>query len=278
MAKKSGGKSRENLSRRPEAPVAAAITTDSHTRTRTWLTVGIGLLVAIGVAQYVYRGNHQTEPVIAKSIAHAEYVGGKSCTACHAEQAKAWTGSDHDLSMQIADAKTVLGNFDNTSFNYAGVNSRFFKRDGRLFVSTDGPGGKVADFEIKYTFGVRPLQQYLIELPGGRLQAFGIAWDSRGRGQGGQRWFHLYPKDALKAGDALHWTGVNQNWNFMCSECHSTALAKNFDSRQEVFHTTRRKSMCHARPVTVPHPDIWRGRKNRRLSVIPPRIMAWSMP
>ena len=238
MAKKSGGKSRENLSRRSEAPVAVAITADSPNRFRTWLTVSIVLLLAIGIAVYVYRGSRQTEPVLVKTIAHAEYVGGKTCNACHAEQAKAWKGSDHDLSMQIADAKTVLGNFDNASFSYAGVSSRFFKRDGRLFVSTDGSDGKLADFEIKYTFGVRPLQQYLIEMPGGRLQAFGIAWDSRARAQGGQRWFHLYPKDVLKAGDALHWTGVNQNWNFMCSECHSTALAKNFDAKQEVFHTT----------------------------------------
>ena len=44
-----------------------------------------------------------------------------------------------------------------------------------------------------YTFGVEPLQQYLIELPGGRLQALGIAWDARPKEQGGQRWFHLYP-------------------------------------------------------------------------------------
>jgi len=46
-------------------------------------------------------------------------------------------------------------------------------------VRTDGPDGKLHDYEIKYTFGVVPLQQYLIEFPDGRLQALGIAWDSR---------------------------------------------------------------------------------------------------
>ena len=87
MAKKSGGKSRENLSRRPEAPVAVAITADSPKRFRTWLPAGVVLLVAIGIALFLYRGSRQAEPVIAQTIAHAEYVGGKSCTACHAEQA-----------------------------------------------------------------------------------------------------------------------------------------------------------------------------------------------
>ena len=46
------------------------------------------------------------------------------------------------------------------------------------------PTASCADFEIKYTFGVHPLQQYLIELPGGRMQALSIAWDSRPEGAG----------------------------------------------------------------------------------------------
>ncbi len=140
--------------------------------------------------------------------------------------------------MQVADAKTVLGDFRNAKFAYAGTTSTFSTRDGKYYVRTDGPDGKLADFEIKYTFGVSPLQQYLIELPGGKLQALGIAWDTRPKASGGQRWFHLYPGQNLRAGDSLHWTGVNQNWNFMCAECHSTRLRKNFDAASGAFNTT----------------------------------------
>ena len=114
----------------------------------------------------------------------------------------------------------------------------FSTRDGKFYVRTDGPDGKLAEFEISYTFGVAPLQQYLIELPGGRLQALGIAWDTRPKAQGGQRWFHLYPGQNIRAGDPLHWTGVNQNWNFMCAECHSTQLRKNFDAATGRYDTT----------------------------------------
>jgi tetratricopeptide (TPR) repeat protein len=131
----------------------------------------------------------------------------------------------------------VLGNFADARFTYAGTTSRFFRRGGKFFVNTDGPDGKLADYEIKYTFGVRPLQQYLVEFPGGRLQALSIAWDSRPKGKGGQRWFHLYPGQNIKAGDPLHWTGVLQNWNFQCAECHSTNLRKNFDSAAGTFKT-----------------------------------------
>ena len=62
-----------------------------------------------------------------------------------------------------------------------------------------GPDGALHDYEIAYTFGVYPLQQYLIAFPGGRYQALGIAWDSRPKDQGGQRWFHLYPDQKLQA-------------------------------------------------------------------------------
>ena len=139
--------------------------------------------------------------------------------------------------MQPANEQTVLGNFNNARFTYAGTTSTFFKRDGKFFVRTDGADGKLADFEIKYTFGVTPLQQYLIEFPDGRVQALSIVWDARPKAKGGQRWYHLYPKDKITHGDPLHWTGLQQNWNFMCAECHSTNLHKNYDAAKNTFKT-----------------------------------------
>ena len=96
--------------------------------------------------------------------------------------------------MDHATEKTVLGDFTDASFDYYGVRSRFFRKDGKYLVETDGPDGKLADFEVKYTFGIDPLQQYLVEFPDGRLQALSIAWDSRSKDKGGQHWFHLYPE------------------------------------------------------------------------------------
>ena len=124
------------------------------------------------------------------------------------------------------------------SFDYYGVHSRFFRKDGKFFVETDGPDGKLATFEVKYTFGLDPLQQYLVEFPDGRLQALSLAWDSRPKEKGGQRWFHLYPNEEIKHDDILHWTKLNQNWNFMCAECHSTGVRKNYDAATDRFATT----------------------------------------
>lgn len=132
----------------------------------------------------------------------------------------------------------VQGDFDDAQVRYGGVTSTFFRRNGEYFVRTDGPDGHLAEFQIAYTFGVEPLQQYLIALPGGRLQALSIAWDTRPRAEGGQRWFHLYPDETIAAGDPLHWTGRDQNWNFMCADCHATDLRKGYDVATRTFDTT----------------------------------------
>ena len=139
--------------------------------------------------------------------------------------------------MQHANEKSVLGNFSDAGFDYYGVHSRFFRKDGKFLVETDGPDGKLAIFEIKYTFGLDPLQQYLVEFPDGRLQALSLAWDTRPKDKGGQRWFHLYPNEAIRHDDPLHWTKLNQNWNFMCAECHSTGVRKNYDAANDRFAT-----------------------------------------
>ncbi len=169
------------------------------------------------------------------TVISATYVGSASCAACHAEQYGQWQGSHHDLAMQEANAQSVLGDFNNAEFQYYDITSRFYREGDRFMVRTDGPDGSLQDYPVKYTFGVTPLQQYLIEFPGGRLQALGIAWDSRSAEEGGQRWFHLYPDEKIDHNDELHWTGYNQNWNYMCADCHSTNLQKNYDAGKQSF-------------------------------------------
>ena len=117
--------------------------------------------------------------VLGAGAAAAAYVDKAQCLECHADQAQRWQQSHHAMAMAVPSARSVRGDFDGTAFTHAGVTSRFFRRDGKYFVHTDGPNGKMSDFEVRYTFGVDPLQQYLIETPGGRLQPLTIAWDTR---------------------------------------------------------------------------------------------------
>ena len=161
------------------------------------------------------------------------YVDGATCADCHVREHEAWSDSHHDLAMQEATVETVLGDFDGATFGHLGVTSRFFMRDGRFFVNTEGPDGRLADFELVYTFGVEPLQQYLAPFPGGYLQSLTIAWDTE-RGE----WIHLYPDQEIRPDDPLHWTGRYQRWNVMCAECHSTRLRPNYDVESDTYRTT----------------------------------------
>ncbi len=161
-----------------------------------------------------------------------EYVGDQQCKSCHVNQYNDWLKSDHFKAIQIPTDSSVLGNFNNSSFSADGVKSHFFKKDGKFFVNTQGDDGKNHDYEVKYTFGYYPLQQYLIEFPGGKLQTTRLSWDSKQN-----KWFHQYAGQKIDFRDWLHWTHNAQNWNTMCAECHSTNLKKNYDIDKDSYDT-----------------------------------------
>ncbi|MBY0364114.1 MAG: hypothetical protein K2X45_19580 [Phreatobacter sp.] len=171
------------------------------------------------------------------STAPAGYAGSASCAGCHESQTRAWLASQHASAMSRAEDQTVLGDFSDVRVEHRGSRARFFRDGTRFMVETEGGDGRTAAFEITDTFGISPLQQYLVTFPDGRRQALPFAYDTRPAADGGQRWFHLYPDQAITPSDPLHWTGDLQNWNFMCAECHSTALTKTYDRAQDRFDT-----------------------------------------
>jgi len=167
----------------------------------------------------------------------ADFVGSEQCQNCHQKEFSAWQGSHHDMAMKHADDKSVLADFNNVSFEDAGKVNKFFKKKAQFWVNIKGPDGKFHDYQIKYTFGFEPLQQYMVEFDDGRVQLIPFAWDSRSKAQGGQRWFNLYPEFNENHQD-FFWTNKGQNWNYMCADCHSTNVKKNFDIKSDSYQTT----------------------------------------
>ena len=200
-----------------------------------WLAMAAAICALI--AWTVLTGGRD-DPVSSETVnatvptAPAAYIEDSLCATCHVQQYNDWLDSHHDRAMEEANGETVLGDFDGAAFSHFGVESRFLRRDGGFFVHTDGPDGTPEDFQVQYTFGVEPLQQYLIPLSGGRLQALSIAWNTVVG-----EWFHLYPDEVIPAGDPLHWTGRLQNWNSGCAECHSTNLDINYDENRRTYRT-----------------------------------------
>ena len=191
------------------------------------------LVIVLSFPAYLLKEDFVRARAIYEPEPLAEFVGRDKCIECHKDAWEKWQGSHHDLAMDVATEETVLGDFLDSVFTHKGITSKFTRRDGKYFVFTEGPGGKMDEFEITHTFGVWPLQQYLIPFPGGRLQALSIAWDVEQKG-----WFHLYPENTPPPDDWLHWTRNAQNWNGMCAECHSTDLRKNYDPESDTYGTT----------------------------------------
>ncbi len=169
----------------------------------------------------------KAQPVV---VTPAKMVDEQQCRGCHSEQMKDWQGSHHQLAMKEANAETMLGDFNNVTFKAQNETTRFSRKDDGFWVNTPGIDGKNADFKVAYTFGIAPLQQYLIEVGEGRLQALGVAWDTEKN-----RWFHLYPGQGVNFKNPLHWSKPSQNANFMCVECHTTGYKRNFDAAKNTF-------------------------------------------
>ncbi|NQZ27918.1 MAG: hypothetical protein HRT55_16555 [Colwellia sp.] len=163
-------------------------------------------------------------------------ISNQQCLSCHQQTHDKWQQSDHAKAMAIADKNSVLANFDNVDVKHYGQKAHFYIKDERYQVRI-AYDDNVNNYQIKYTFGHYPLQQYLVETEQGRLQVLPFAWDSRTKADGGQRWYHNYSHEEIRPEDRLHWRQPLQNWNGMCADCHSDGLKRNYDSDKNQFDT-----------------------------------------
>ncbi len=188
------------------------------------------LLTHVGQAAAAEGATAFVDPQIA---IHDGFVDEKKCASCHADQAAAFAKSNHARAMAVADDSTVRANFDDIRFEHDGILTTFFKRGGQFFVRTVGPDGRESEFQVKYTFAYEPLQQYLVDIGGGRLQALDIAWDTNRR-----EWFWLGTGKPAKPGTTYHWTGPFYRWNRTCIDCHSTDPQANFRPEAGEYQST----------------------------------------
>ncbi|GGP25054.1 tetratricopeptide repeat protein [Silvimonas amylolytica] len=232
------GKASRRKQQQAVTAAASAVVPDqespSPSHSRRWLIAGaLFMLVALGVFWlYQFHVLGRAAPT-GLSAVHATFVDEQRCASCHSAEFASWKNTHHAKAMETPAPDTVLGNFNNATFDYAGVTSRFYRKGNEYWVDTDGADGKVGSYKVAFTFGVAPLQQYLIAMPGGRLQALGIAWDAQKK-----NWFHLHPKDMVTAADELHWTKPAQNANFMCAECHVTNMKRNYNPTDNTFKSS----------------------------------------
>jgi tetratricopeptide (TPR) repeat protein len=200
-------------------------------------TAALGLLIGCSPDPPEPAAAAETPEASAPRPAAPSYAGTAACLECHADIGERWRGSDHDLAMQEPSGDSVLGDFSTEGVLLDGQRWSFSTRNGEFF-ALPPPEDDVSERRVAYTFGVRPLQQYLVRAEGGRLQPLPAAWDSRPAEAGGQRWMHVYEGERVRPGDAIHWMGRVQTWNHQCADCHSTALERGYDEANDRYQTS----------------------------------------
>ena len=163
---------------------------------------------------------------------NSKYVGSSVCAECHEEAHSKWLESHHFHAMELPTEETVRADFNESEFENYGVTTQFFRKNDKYMVKTENEEGEMQEFEVAYTFGWEPLQQYLVKFPDGRLQVLPTCWDVEKK-----EWYHIYPNQKISPDDPLFWTRSLQNWDHMCADCHSTNLHKEFDFSSQTFST-----------------------------------------
>ena len=215
------------------------------------------------------------------AFASIDERGTAECQACHASQAHDWQQSHHAKAMQVPDRQTVLAPFAGEVATYDGLSARFSKAVESAPVEEQDQTGSVKNtlvhpkkedpsafvialedagrpeaggvYQVRYTFGFSPLQQYLIEKAPGQIQVAPFAFDTRPESLGGQQWYHLDEKLGETRHPRLDWDQPLQSWNGMCADCHSTGVRRGFDPESNRFSTSFTGVAVECTSCHLPH-------------------------
>ena len=215
------------------------------------------------------------------ALASIDASATSQCQACHASQAHDWQQSHHAKAMQLPDRQTVLAPFAGEVAVYDGLSARFSKAVESAPVEEQDQTGSVKNtlvhpkkedpsafvialedagrpeaggvYQVRYTFGFSPLQQYLIEKAPGQIQVAPFAFDTRPESLGGQQWYHLDEKLGETRHPRLDWDQPLQSWNGMCADCHSTGVKRGFDPERNLFSTSFTGVAVECTACHVPH-------------------------
>jgi len=195
--------------------------------------IAVLTLLILGPWIYTSCSNDESPISAVEDLGTSQFVGNKTCISCHAESGEDWNQSHHSHSMEGPSRETVLAPFEGETFSGEEVDYSFYQKNGQFHVDITEKGQPSQSFVIANTFGFTPLQQYLVKMPGGKLQILRVSYNSEK-----EKWFHQYDGDLISVHDWLHWDQQSMNWNSMCADCHSTNVQKNYNPFNQTYQTT----------------------------------------
>jgi predicted CXXCH cytochrome family protein len=193
-------------------------------RARARLVVLLAFAVAGGVAAAASIRRDLATPT---DLAAVGYVRSESCRRCHDDHYRTWSRTFHRTMTQEAGPESVLGDFDDATYLYDGVRSRFTREGNAFFIETLGPEGRLERYRVARTIGSRRIQQYAAKI-GDRYIRLPVGWNVEER-----RWFHL--NGAFLDPDGTPFDAHTAVWDANCIFCHNTKAKPGYDLEQQTF-------------------------------------------
>jgi predicted CXXCH cytochrome family protein len=200
-------------------------------------------LIVAGILAFVLthtnRASHASTPKglagdERKAPALGEYAGSASCKDCHEEAFAGWQGSHHELAERKFDSQIDGAAFaPPRSFKHGSQTTESFLSNGVPFITALGLTKQMEAHPVLRVIGTDPLRQFLVTGSNGRVQAMEAVYDPRSN-----EWFNVYGSEDRQPGEWGHWTGRGMTWNYMCADCHNTALKRGYDPATDTYHTT----------------------------------------
>ena len=150
------------------------------TRSFRWIFFWSFLLITTLLNLPACNESNDNKGIVRKNV----FVGSEACQRCHEQAFDDWQDSHHDWAMKLPDQKTVIGDFNDVDFESDGVDYFFSMKEDKYMIRSEELDGSVNTYQVAYTFGVTPLQQYLIEFPDGKYQTLRASWDTEEK-----KWF-----------------------------------------------------------------------------------------
>ena len=200
-----------------------------------------GGLCAIAAGAYLWQRSplpagapaRAAAPAPAKSAA-STYVGEPACTPCHEAQTKEWRQSRSRPRDGSRERRHGARRLQQRLVHLRGHHVDVLEAGRQVLRAHRRPGRRAARLRDRLHVRLsRRCSSTWSRFPAAATSACPSRGTRRPKEQGGQRWFHLYPAERITSGDPLHWTGPNQNWNYMCADCHSTNLGPQLRPRHE---------------------------------------------
>ena len=200
------------------------------------------------------------------------FVGSDACAACHPDLHARWVRGGHSLSIRPFSEEIVAKPFEGEIFTARDLENRVGPG---ASMTCEGPGGDDQTFVVDRVIGIRRIQMFTTNMPGGRIQVLPVMLEVPKK-----RWFDYTdfifggPSDFVVEPDSPNsWYTFARNFNSRCVRCHATDFEIGYDADKGTYETHWKElaigcESCHG--PGAQHIETWRTLERAPETIVNP--------